>query len=662
MGWQPGEGQGAGVGPGPDPGAPRPGVPRPDGARDPRLAGFAEGGEWDSRPPSAALALALEEASGPGWRCPGAEHDELIGALRASAALESRACAAKLGLLRALMREENLPLPGGDHHGDLPDGWSRSLTHEVSLALAMPAVSAEKLMWTAWDLEALLPGIGALVDDGTLTYSKARAVDDALLLLSEEDKARAEALILPHLAGKTYGQIEKIAVRTAGTVDPGIAERNREHAERNRARVVLKREQSGAAMLSGYDLPPAETLAAHARVCARAVEYKESGVFPGVLMDQLRGQAYLDLMNGITAEARVAAGPPDTGLGAPNDTGTPADASTGDPGPDEPDEEDRDDPGPDEPNLDDGPDDGPDDGGPGGPSGGHPDGGGPDPRPGPDEPSSPAPPRPTDLVIPLATLLGLARRPGDSHGFGPLDPILCRDLAALAASSPHTTVCVTVVDEHGFAIGHGCLRPGLRSAPLRGAPVPPLTALPARMNLTIAATRLAGLAGRPGPPSGAASPGGWAFARHDVQDARGSTGGADPPGKPDWCGTWAIALPGELEYTVRLEPVPTWDCEHQRESHAYQPNDKLRHLVQIRDHECTFPTCSRHGRESDFEHAIPYHKGGRTCACNAGARSRSCHRVKQSPGWKVTQPKPGWHQWETPSGRVYVQEPWRYPS
>jgi len=112
---------------------------------------------------------------------------------------------------------------------------------------------------------------------------------------------------------------------------------------------------------------------------------------------------------------------------------------------------------------------------------------------------------------------------------------------------------------------------------------------------------------------------------------------------------------------VKLGPVPTFDCDHRYESRAYQPNDTLRHLVQIRDGECTFPPCSRHARESDFEHATPYDKGGRTCACNAGSRSRACHQVKQSPGWNVTQPKPGWHQWETPSGRTYQQGPKRYP-
>ena len=57
---------------------------------------------------------------------------------------------------------------------------------------------------------------------------------------------------------------------------------------------------------------------------------------------------------------------------------------------------------------------------------------------------------------------------------------------------------------------------------------------------------------------------------------------------------------------------------------------------------------------------MPYDKGGATCACNAGARSRRCHQVKQMPGWTLTQPTPGWHVWTTPTGRTYVQEPWRY--
>jgi hypothetical protein len=180
------------------------------------------------------------------------------------------------------------------------------------------------------------------------------------------------------------------------------------------------------------------------------------------------------------------------------------------------------------------------------------------------------------------------------------------------------------------------------------------------VNITVTETLLHQLAEqpRPGAPPGA-PPGDW--------DLAPRTPGAPPgdwdlaprtPGDAD--GAWALTLPGGRELTLRLDAVPTHDCNHQYQANAYQPGRRLRRLVQARDRECTFPPCSRPAHQSDFEHAIPYDKGGRTCACNAGARSRRCHQVKQSPGWQVTQPKPGWHQWQTPTGRVYTQEPWRY--
>jgi hypothetical protein len=181
-------------------------------------------------------------------------------------------------------------------------------------------------------------------------------------------------------------------------------------------------------------------------------------------------------------------------------------------------------------------------------------------------------------------------------------------------------------------------------------------------------------------PPGSRAAGGWAIIPSDIPGARGSTRATSgtgtvahapgttvarrqqrPPGDPDWCRTWTLTVPSGLQFTVHLEPVPTYDCDHRNESHAYKPNATLRHLVQIRDCNCTFPTCNRHARESDFEHAVPYDQGGRTCGCNAGARSRKCHRIKQSPGWNVTQPKPGWHQWTTPRGRTYTQGPHHYP-
>jgi hypothetical protein len=227
----------------------------------------------------------------------------------------------------------------------------------------------------------------------------------------------------------------------------------------------------------------------------------------------------------------------------------------------------------------------------------------------------------TNLTIPLATILGLADRPGHGHGLGPLDPALARDLAAAAARSPHSAFCITITSPHGYAIAHGCAKP---------------------------ARHRTGKRGKPPPSGGRGSP--WAFTR------------TDDPGPPGGYGTWMLTLPGGRELAVELGPIPVTDCDHRHESHGYQPSDTLRHLVQVRDGECTFPPCSRHARESDFEHALPYEKGGRTCGCNAGARSRRCHRVKQSEGWTVTQPLPGWHQWTTPSGRTYTQGPMKYPA
>jgi hypothetical protein len=707
MGWQPGGDGGKGQ----EPGSGLPGrddlPPRGEPAgleaagrdcpgRDPHLSRFARDAEFDACPPSAGLAAALEAAAGTEWRCPDASHDELLGLLRQWQAVEAWAAAGRLGVLRALIREDAQPLPGGGYHGELPDGWSSSLTHEVALALSTPAGSAERLMWFAWDLQVRLPGIGALLAAGRLTFPVAKAVCEPFQLLTDENAAKAEAMILAELPGKTYGQAQQLAVRAAIAVDPEAVTRRRQDAERNRARVQMFREESGAAALSGRDLPTDQTLAAHASVCARATQYKDSGAFPAdTRMDQYRAAAYLDLLNGIPAAARIASGQLVTASRADAEPGTDEPGTDAEPGTgtglgnQDAGRPDGDEPGEGEPDGggpgDGGPSDsGPSDSGPGdsdsgpsdsgrsdsGPSDSGPSDGGPGDRGSgdSDRPSgSPALLRPVDLILPLATLLGLAERPGEGHGLGPLDPDLCRELAVAAVASPLTGLCVTVTDRDGIALAHGCAKvpTAARTTAARGwaagdraraARASGLSALPlpARLNLTITADRLALLAGREaagttGPPGRA----GWSLIR------------AADPGPPGGYGTWMLTLPGGTERgterTVSLEPVPAFGCDHRHESHAYQPNAKLRHLVQVRDYTCTFPCCSRHARESDFEHAVPYDQGGRTCACNAGARSRRCHRVKQSPDWTVTQPRPGWHQWETPAGRRYTQGPKRYP-
>ena len=93
---------GRGAGAEPAPGAGLPGGGGAGGGagrrgRDPRLAAFAQGGPADGCPPDAALAVMLQELSGPDRRCDGADDDELIGLLGRWQAVESWAAAGKLG-------------------------------------------------------------------------------------------------------------------------------------------------------------------------------------------------------------------------------------------------------------------------------------------------------------------------------------------------------------------------------------------------------------------------------------------------------------------------------------------------------------------------------------------------------------------------------------
>ena len=590
------------------------------------------------------------------WRPPpdqqalyeGADTGALVGIVRQWAAIESWAAAGMLAALRAMMREDGDGQPRLRRRGDLPDGWDDSLNYEIAAALAMGPVSAGNLAGLAWTLGARLPGVGRLLADGTVTRAKAKLIAATFEPLDDGEAARAEALILPEVAGKTYFQVERLAWRAALAVAPDVAERRRAKAERERARVTVFREESGAVGLSGRDLPAAQALAGHASVVARARQYAASGAFPGQTDSSLQALAYLHLLNGVTAQDAIAfaragaAEPPDGGQddGGHDDSGhdedvndedsrseadSPADApgDSGSHGYDQGPDGDDEDPG-----------DGEDPGGGEGPGNG-------DAGPGSGGSHAALP----EVTVPLATLQRLAERPGDNRLLGPLDPAMARDLAAAAARSPHARWEVTIVDDHGYAVGHGIARPrrGRRQRPQ--PPGPATCALAARVNVTVTETLLRQLAARTAEPRSGAPPGDWEFSLRTIKGRRD---------------TWVLTLPGGGELNVRFDVVPTHTCDHRYQVNTYEPGDRLRRLVQVRDHECTFPPCSRPALDSDFEHAVPYDKGGATDACNAGARSRRCHQVKQMPAWTVTQPKPGWHVWTTPTGRTYIQEPWRY--
>jgi hypothetical protein len=223
------------------------------------------------------------------------------------------------------------------------------------------------------------------------------------------------------------------------------------------------------------------------------------------------------------------------------------------------------------------------------------------------------------LTVPLATLAGMADRPGELGGLGPVDPWLARDLAAAAAANPKTSWCLTVTDGQGHAVAHGCARPEPRRHAKRAGPGPP-------------------------------GEHGFTFT---------PAGRDDPPGG---YGTWRLRTPGPgPDLIITIDPITTDPCDHRFEARGHDPGVKLRHLSQIRHATCTSPVCRRPAAQCDVEHNTPYEAGGRTCLCNTGPKCRHDHRLKQHPRWNVDQLPDGIFRWTTPAGRTYTTEPTRYP-
>jgi hypothetical protein len=123
----------------------------------------------------------------------------------------------------------------------------------------------------------------------------------------------------------------------------------------------------------------------------------------------------------------------------------------------------------------------------------------------------------------------------------------------------------------------------------------------------------------------------------------------------------ARATPGDRALAVTIRPLAAGVCSHERESAGYRPSPSLRHLLEIRQRTCSFPSCRRAAVRCDIDHSLPYAKGGRTCECGCAPLCRRHHQVKQTRGWSLEQPEPGVLVWRLPHGRTYVAEPDPYP-
>ena len=334
----------------------------------------------------------------------GVSEAELVGVVCAWDRVEAHAAARKLAAIAELARRN--PAPEDEEF----------TADEVANALAESRGRAGDLVDLAQTLHTRLPGTAAALDDGIITRYKAEIIARATALLDDAEARAAEDKVLDRAARLTPGGLRAAIAAAVMEVAPEKAKERREAAAKD-ARVERWAEDSGNAALMGCELPPDEVLAADQRITAWAKELRRAGLEGD--MDVLRARAFLDLLLGKDSRPRQ-----DT----PGDGSGPAGPGSGGPGPEGP--------GTPPPSA--------------GPAGGA-------------VPTGFA--GRVTLTVPLATVTGLADRPGELAGIGPVDPWLARDLAAAAAHNPKTTWCVTVTDQDGHAVGHGCARPEPKQSP-----------------------------------------------------------------------------------------------------------------------------------------------------------------------------------------------------
>ena len=380
------------------------------------LAGFAQGGQADTMAPGPLLATVVYAVTGEtAAGLAGCSNDQLMGIISAGRRMESGSAWIQL----AAVREFAARHPGTR----LDDEFAAD---ELADELHVPPLSAKEQMDYACTVTTRLPKTFAALGAGQIHPVHVRIIEDETHFLTEEDAAKADAILAGTAPGQTFGELRSAAHKLVLQLDPDVAKKRKE-AARGEAHVRRFREASGNAGMVARELPSAEVLASWQHVEQRALDLRAAGM-PGTL-EELRVQAYVDLLQERDSRDQPA---------VPGDDGEAGDAS----GPDQPPPES------DPPDLS---------GPPGGP-------GGPGTAPGTGPATGPSLAALVTITIPYQTVTGQSEVPGEAGGFGPLDADDARDLVAAAARHPRTRWCVTALNPDGTAAAHGCV-PGRHPPP-----------------------------------------------------------------------------------------------------------------------------------------------------------------------------------------------------
>jgi len=91
---------------------------------------------------------------------------------------------------------------------------------------------------------------------------------------------------------------------------------------------------------------------------------------------------------------------------------------------------------------------------------------------------------------------------------------------------------------------------------------------------------------------------------------------------------------------------------------AYQPTDKQRTFVTVRDRRCRFPNCGQRVGWADLDHVVPHACAGPTTCENLCCLCRSHHWVKTfAAGWRFAMDPDGTLHVTTPTGVTRTTRP-----
>jgi hypothetical protein len=604
--------------------------PRDDAEPVPPWNVFSRDGTAEVPPPGPELTALLGDAAGAIGEL---DARQLLGAGSAARRLRAYADYVEIVAVAEFGRQCAEQLEASKARGDRVRSRDGEYpAEELGFEMAASAYSAGLLLDMAANIAGRLPATLAGMAAGVIDRDRARVISNATLHLPDDLAAEADKVLAEAAPEMRVADLHKKAVRLEARLDPEGVARRKDEARHDR-RVELRREDSGAACLSGRELDPAEALAGKASIDAEAVRLRNAGL-PGTLA-QIRAVILLDRIHQRSPWDRLAPPPPepqpepnagcngtcgdcdcddDGDGGACGDSSDPAaspdasaDADRSQPADPDPEAGLPDYPRDGDPDYLDPYDDGQfpgageddededeDEGRPAGLTGGAPPGS-------PGDRTGRKTPMPAliNITVPAGALLGWSDTPAEIGAWGLMDADAVRDLIEAASRHPRTRWCYTLTGQNGQAIAHACARGSHLWAP-------------------------------------------------------------PPPGRDSPAGPRAAQL---AELLTRLkaapEPIARETCDHGHREDRYIPSRKLKHLIRARTARCCAPGCGAQAITSEIDHTIPF-PAGATCEDNLSPQCRRHHHAKHAPGWKLQQTQPGIMRWTTPSGRSYTTRPTQY--